>query len=102
MLLDELLRGSERVTALFGYNPFPHEPPSFVRTLVYKYEYARRWNCGGDWWRREVLGTIKHKTPLATQRALEARARRGDIAAVHMPRLQPQQVEKDEESSDDN
>lgn len=51
--LERLLRGSEPVLALLAADPFPLEPPRFVRSTVYLYEFAapaqRR---AGVWWRR--------------------------------------------------
>jgi hypothetical protein len=70
--LDEILRGNEDVLALLGPNPFPTAPPYYLRTVVYKYEYAP-WTSK-NWWLREALGTLRHQSSFATQRSVEARA----------------------------
>ena len=53
-----LLEGSPSVTSLLGYNPFPDEPPRYVRALLYEYHFTdtgqRR--LTGSYWRREYKG----------------------------------------------
>lgn len=39
-LTDKLLRGDRRVLALFSRNPFPGEPPHFVRASFFRYDFA--------------------------------------------------------------
>ena len=48
----ELLEGNKRVLDLMADNPFPDDPPRFVRTIVYDYEFAAPGNGEGRWWRR--------------------------------------------------
>lgn len=49
--MRRLLTGEESVTALLGDNPFPDEPPTYVRTVVWSYEFT---DLGAsDWWRRQ-------------------------------------------------
>ena len=50
-----LLDGSPEVLALLARNPFPHQPPRYLRATVYDYEFT---SCAeqrqtGNWWRRE-------------------------------------------------
>jgi len=53
-----LLEGSPDVLALLAKNPFPSNPPRYVRAQVYDYQFtsfAER-RATGDWWRREPKG----------------------------------------------
>ncbi|MBI1871358.1 MAG: lipase maturation factor family protein [Chlamydiae bacterium] len=53
-----LLEGSPEVLQLLKENPFPSEPPHYVRALLYQYHFSdlseRRQK--GIWWTRELLG----------------------------------------------
>jgi lipase maturation factor 1 len=53
-----LLEGSPDVVGLLGTNPFPAQPPRFVRAVVYDYHFSdpatRR--STGAWWTRQLLG----------------------------------------------
>ncbi|MCH2518832.1 MAG: lipase maturation factor family protein [Dehalococcoidia bacterium] len=55
---ERLLLGSEPVLKLLDNNPFPEEPPRFVRAQLYQYRFTdlttKRTN--GSWWGREYLG----------------------------------------------
>jgi len=55
---ERLLRNSEPVLRLLRTNPFPGDPPRYVRAVVYRYHFTdpnvRR--ATGAWWRREPLG----------------------------------------------
>lgn len=53
-----LLQGSPEVLGLIQHNPFPNEPPRFLRAVVYEYHFtdlATRRKTGA-WWRRELKG----------------------------------------------
>ncbi len=53
-LLHRLLEGSEPVLGLIADNPFPGQPPKYVRAQLYDYRFAEP---GGDaWWRRRLDG----------------------------------------------
>jgi hypothetical protein len=58
VFLDRLLENEPSVTALLGTNPFPDEPPRYVRAVTYRYEFTtpgeRR--ATGAWWKRTRLG----------------------------------------------
>ncbi len=53
-LTRKLLQGDRAVLALFAENPFPDQPPRFIRASFYRYEFApladhdtwRRWRAG--------------------------------------------------------
>lgn len=54
-----LLQGSPEVLRLLEHNPFPSQPPRYVRALVYEYHFtdlATRHRTGA-WWRRDLKGT---------------------------------------------
>jgi predicted DCC family thiol-disulfide oxidoreductase YuxK len=55
---ERLLENAEPVTALLEHNPFPDEPPRYLRVTLYHYRFTtpeeRRET--GDWWVRESRG----------------------------------------------
>ena len=57
-MMQRLLEGSPQVEALFESNPFPDEPPLFVRAVVYQYEFTdfEERRESGAWWKREFRG----------------------------------------------
>ncbi|HEX8490325.1 MAG TPA: lipase maturation factor family protein, partial [Chthoniobacterales bacterium] len=57
-LLERLLRNEPKVTQLFARNPFPSDPPRFVRARLYEYRFTN-WSeqrSSGAWWKREERG----------------------------------------------
>jgi predicted DCC family thiol-disulfide oxidoreductase YuxK len=56
-LIARLLEGSRDVTGLFARNPFPDEPPQYIRAMFYRYRFTnneeRRQT--GAWWKRQEL-----------------------------------------------
>jgi len=51
----QLLQGSPEVLALLDQNPFPEQPPRYIRATLYDYRFtndAERRQTG-NWWRRE-------------------------------------------------
>jgi predicted DCC family thiol-disulfide oxidoreductase YuxK len=55
---ERLLQGSPDVLALLDQNPFPKQPPRFVRAGLYDYRFtnlAER-RATGAWWKREFIG----------------------------------------------
>jgi lipase maturation factor 1 len=49
-----LLQGAPEVLSLLKTNPFPDEPPKYLRALVYNYEFTD-WSTlrqRGEWWQR--------------------------------------------------
>ena len=58
-LLVRLLDGSPEVLALLDKNPFPEQPPRYVRALLYHYEFTDLATLiqTGQWWQRELSGT---------------------------------------------
>jgi Protein of unknown function (DUF1222). len=59
-LSERLLTGSPDVLALLSRNPFPGDPPRFLRFARYDYRFttsAERSRTGA-WWRRELVGYL--------------------------------------------
>ena len=57
-LLERLLHNTPAVTRLFAHNPFPENPPRFVRARLYEYRFTT-WSehrATGEWWKREERG----------------------------------------------
>jgi len=54
-LVWKLLDNDPLALELIEYNPFPDEPPQFIRIQLYKYEFIEPWEEGV--WKRELLGT---------------------------------------------
>jgi len=52
--LIRLLQGSPEVLALLPENPFPDQPPRFIRATFYDYHFTKFGELA--WWRREPLG----------------------------------------------
>jgi len=54
----QLLEGSPDVAGLLGTNPFPDQPPRFIRATAYEYTFTD-WETQrrtGAWWKRERRG----------------------------------------------
>jgi lipase maturation factor 1 len=53
-----LLQGSPEVLALLTHNPFPGEPPKYIRARLYDYHFTTREERRhtGAWWKREFKG----------------------------------------------
>ncbi len=54
-LVWKLLHNDSGVVSLFRSNPFPHQPPHYIRAVWYRYQFVRP-NPQGLWWKREKLG----------------------------------------------
>jgi hypothetical protein len=65
-LCDHLLQGTPDVLALFATNPFPGQPPRYVRVIRFEYHFtdtAERAR-NGHWWRRTPLDYYVEPTSL--------------------------------------
>lgn len=53
-----LLEDDPRVTELLAYNPFPDQPPRYIRATLYDYHFtsAEERKATGAWWKREERG----------------------------------------------
>jgi hypothetical protein len=68
-LLVRLMEGSPEVLALFAENPFPENPPRYVRAVLYDYrmtDVATRRSTGA-WWTRERIGLYVPPLALAAE-----------------------------------
>ena len=57
-LMARVFEGTPEVLGFFSLNPFPDEPPRFLRAQLYEYEFTRPgeiWS-GGTWWTRRLVG----------------------------------------------
>ncbi len=52
-----LFQGSPEVLALLKSNPFPNQPPKFLRAQLYRYDFSDSNELfgQGQWWRRQYL-----------------------------------------------
>jgi lipase maturation factor 1 len=57
-LLERLLRNRPEVTGLLAQNPFPGDPPRYVRATLYEYRFttSSEHQATGAWWKREERG----------------------------------------------
>jgi hypothetical protein len=54
-LVWKLLRNDSGAVGLFRSNPFPNQPPRYIRAVLYRYSFVRP-NPRGVWWKRERVG----------------------------------------------
>jgi hypothetical protein len=56
-LIVRLLEGSQDVSQLLAKNPFPQDPPRYIRAMSYRYRFTtlRERQETGAWWKREQL-----------------------------------------------
>jgi Lipase maturation factor len=72
--LRRILENEPTVTALLAKNPFPDEPPAYVRALFYDYTYASSpEKATGFWWERRLLGLYFPPARLKTEVRLSDR-----------------------------
>jgi hypothetical protein len=74
-LVYKLLVGERVVLDLLADNPFPHEPPRFVRAQHYRYRFTTFGEEG--WWKRELVGEYLPPLHAKDTRLLDALARYG-------------------------
>ena len=55
-LIWKLLHNDPVTLGLFAGNPFPGQPPRFIRAVVYRYHFARPGDRSGRYWTRERVG----------------------------------------------
>ncbi len=63
--IRRLHEGSPSVSRLLAHNPFPEEPPRYLRVLAYRYQFTTEEEHAqtGNWWRREYLGQFPQVEP---------------------------------------
>jgi hypothetical protein len=52
----KLLHNDPGTLSLLANNPFPQQPPRYIRAQLYRYEFAPPGNPQGAWWQRQLLG----------------------------------------------
>jgi len=64
--IQRLLEGSSAVLALLGHNPFPKQPPKYVRALLYDYRFSSTATRSktGQWWVRSFERVYYPETSL--------------------------------------
>ncbi|TMA71035.1 MAG: lipase maturation factor family protein [Deltaproteobacteria bacterium] len=55
-LVWKLLHNDPGALSLLANDPFPDDPPRYVRARLYRYEFTPPGDASGDWWRRTLLG----------------------------------------------
>ena len=77
--LAKLLQGDRAVLQLLEHNPFPDQPPSYVRALLYTYRFTtpQEKRETGAWWHRELVGTYFAPVSLQDPTLRAALSRRG-------------------------
>lgn len=55
-LVWKLLHNDANMVSLFAGNPFPGQPPKYIRAVLYRYSFAPPVNAKGVWWQRECIG----------------------------------------------
>lgn len=67
--LEKLLEGDKAVLGLLRYNPFPDEPPKFVRALLYEYHFTtpEERSQTGAIWNRKLIGLYFPPVSLSQQ-----------------------------------
>ncbi len=63
-LVQKLLENDLATLKLLRHNPFPDEPPVYVRALLYEYSFTdrRERRESGAWWKRSLLGEFHPPT----------------------------------------
>jgi hypothetical protein len=54
-LMWKLLHNDAGAVNLFAGNPFPNQPPRYIRAVLYRYKFAKPGNPQGLWWNREQI-----------------------------------------------
>lgn len=63
-LVDRLLENDPTALALLDSNPFPGEPPGYIRLALYRYRFTTpAGEADGDWWTRELTGYLTEPIP---------------------------------------
>ena len=57
-LIQKLLEGDKTILSLLKTNPFPDQPPTYIRALYYKYNFTTpdERSKTGNFWKRQLIG----------------------------------------------
>ena len=64
-LVWKLLHNDATALSLFADNPFPNQPPRYIRAVLYRYSFAKPGNSQKSFWTRERIGLWL--PPMSTQ-----------------------------------
>ena len=67
-LMAKLLENDRATLKLLRRNPFPDEPPAYVRAVLYRYRFTTRQERRetGAWWHRTLVG--EYQPPMSAER----------------------------------
>lgn len=67
--LYHLVQGTPAVLKLLRHNPFPNNPPKYIRAVVYEYKFStlKQKREYGWWWQREFIGQFSPVMALKSQ-----------------------------------
>jgi hypothetical protein len=51
----KLLHNNKNALSLFAKNPFPGQPPKYIRGVLYRYRFIKKSESPGLWWSREKI-----------------------------------------------
>jgi hypothetical protein len=70
VFLIRLLEGDRRTLKLLRHNPFPDDPPTWVRARVFLYRFAsgKHRRATGEWWVRTEVGALVTPVSLSGRR----------------------------------
>ncbi|MBL4890180.1 MAG: lipase maturation factor family protein, partial [Candidatus Lindowbacteria bacterium] len=53
--MGHISRGNPEVLAFFSVNPFPDEPPKYLRAMRFTYHFTTDYDDPNHWWKREPV-----------------------------------------------
>ena len=77
-LVVKLLQGDRHVVRLLRHNPFPEEPPAWIRARYYRYRFTTRAERrdSGAWWHRTLRGEFMEPRALPDRPSIRRDATR--------------------------
>eukprot|EP00057_Strongylocentrotus_purpuratus_P032809 XP_788922.3 PREDICTED: LOW QUALITY PROTEIN: lipase maturation factor 2 [Strongylocentrotus purpuratus] len=70
-MVYRLLNDQPEVMALIKHNPFPDEPPKYVRARLFHYHFTEYGTDASDWWKRKEVSEYLPSVSLKNQRFME-------------------------------
>jgi len=83
--LWKLLHNDPGTLSLIARNPFPEEPPKWIRVSIYLYHFAEPGNKEGAWWTRERVGVHIRPVSLKTPELQQIMKRSGWLREAEVP-----------------
>jgi len=85
-LVWKLLHNDPGALSLFAENPFPDQPPRYVRAVLYRYAFAPPSDARDRWWTRKELRLWLPPLSADDERLRDALRSMGWLgAATHSP-----------------